>query len=577
MRRTAKMIASMTAAVLSVGAAGITAQAHGGRLNAPTPTEKDSTVLYWATQIADTTVDWSKTPSPVAVAGDEIVFTSGSELRALDKESGELLEKTGKLAASTSWSTLEPLYADGKIFVALDGGVVQAFDAESFESLWVYHDTLGGQAVSDLSYADGYVYTGFYASGESDFAAISTEDKDISKSDEEQSAAWTYTCPQGYYGMTALVKDGYVLANSDSGENGSEIAVFDIAASVESGEAVLSSKEEGIEGDLRSGTAFDEVTGYYFLSSKAGELIRFKLDDKGVISDLSKLDIGGTAASTPVSANGRVYVGVSGENSFGEYTGHKIVVVDAEKFEIAYSVETNYYCQSSAIMSKDGENYAYFFANGYPGKLYVVKDKPGQTEASGTTQKELEDGTKITECESIFEPQGAHQQYCLTNIAADENGTLYFKNDSGYIFAVGSKAVSLEIEGIEQAYRQGEEPTAEDVKVTAVFANGIKKDVTSASTTEVTDTAVSVSYKAQDVYGESEALFAEQSFEVYLAGDTNGDKVFDVKDVIRLQKYLNEKCDANEYALDPNGDGVTDIKDAIRMQKALNGEETELF
>ena len=44
------------------------------------------------------------------------------------------------------------------IFVGLAGGAVQAFNAETLESLWVFKDTLGGQPNCTIQYSDGYLY-----------------------------------------------------------------------------------------------------------------------------------------------------------------------------------------------------------------------------------------------------------------------------------------------------------------------------------------------------------------------------------------------------------------------------------
>ena len=84
-------------------------------------------------------------------------------------------------------------------------------------------------------------------------------------------------------------------------------------------------------------------------------------------------------------ANGRAYIGVSGTSQFGAYSGHNITVVDLSTFSIAYSVPTMGYPQTSGLLTTayqngDGYNYVYFFDNFTPGKLRVIRDKPGMTE-----------------------------------------------------------------------------------------------------------------------------------------------------------------------------------------------------
>lgn len=59
-------------------------------------------------------------------------------------------------------------------------------------------------------------------------------------------------------------------------------------------------------------------------------------------------------------------------------------------------------------------------------------------------------------------------------------------------------------------------------------------------------------------------------------GDANLDARINIKDVLRIQKYINgepEEGTAPDALLDLNGDGSVNIKDVIRMQKMLNNDE----
>ena len=46
---------------------------------------------------------------------------------------------------TSAFNITPPTYADGMIFVALASGAIQAFNADTLESLWVYEDPLYGQ------------------------------------------------------------------------------------------------------------------------------------------------------------------------------------------------------------------------------------------------------------------------------------------------------------------------------------------------------------------------------------------------------------------------------------------------
>ena len=99
-------------------------------------------------------------------------------------------------------------------------------------------------------------------------------------------------------------------------------------------------------------------------------------------------------------------------------------------------------------MEETGCVYVYFFDNFTPGKLRVLEDKPGQTEVS---LKTMETYTASGQTETyttpynIFTPSGAQAQYAICSPIMDEYGTIYFKNDSAYLMAVGSTIERIEV------------------------------------------------------------------------------------------------------------------------------------
>ena len=480
-----KVSAAAAAVVLSVGTLTAGVSAFGGVTNYVTPTEGDMTAVKWTYQ-ASAIDDWQNAPGMPAIVGDEIVYISGTSLCALNKTTGEKLAKTGTLAAPASYGLSAPVYADGKIIVALGGGIVQAFDAATFESLWVYHDALGGQAACTVAYDNGFIYTGFWV-GETDdanFVCLPVDDKDAASSDEEQAPAWTYTAKGGFYWSGAYVSDDLVIFGTDNGEAdgtsaGSKLVSVARSKSIEEGKAeVVSEVTAGIAGDLRSGITYDGVSGYYYVTSKANKLIRFKTDGAGAVTNVQSLELPGASSSTPVIANGRLYIGICGTSAWDEYSGHKIAVIDTASFSTAYTVDTNGYCQSSALISdRGGENYVYFTSNYTPGNVYVLHDKPGMTAPETTVPAETANGTVQT-CPVLFAPNGDLANYCLSSVLADENGTLYFKNDSNNIFAVEEKFDRIRAEGYENILKEDTTFDASSAKVYGVRADGSEQDIT---------------------------------------------------------------------------------------------------
>ena len=103
------------------------------------------------------------------------------------------------------------------IFVGLSGGKIQAFNAKTLESLWIYTDPLGGQPNTSPTYHDGYIYVGFW-NGESkpgNFVAISVTDEDPMKTDEAKLASWSYACVGGFYWAGAYVTDNLCIVGTD--------------------------------------------------------------------------------------------------------------------------------------------------------------------------------------------------------------------------------------------------------------------------------------------------------------------------------------------------------------------------
>ena len=48
-------------------------------------------------------------------------------------------------------------------------------------------------------------------------------------------------------------------------------------------------------------------------------------------------------------------------------------------------------------------------------------------------------GQVKAEKQELYTPAGDKSNYCISSIVADESGTLFYKNDSGYIFALRNK------------------------------------------------------------------------------------------------------------------------------------------
>ncbi|MFR2963189.1 MAG: cadherin-like beta sandwich domain-containing protein [Oscillospiraceae bacterium] len=471
---------------------------NNGVVDVRTPITAEDTVLVWANKLGEG-YSGSAVGSPIIVGGYLYTY-SGTTIMKVDKETG-LIVKTGTMVGGSSFAINCATYAEGMIFIGLANGRVQAFNAETLESLWVYRDALGGQPNCPIAYADGYIYTGFWNSEtkQANFACLSVTDEDATKTNEAKLPTWTYT-HNGFYWAGAYVNSDFVLVTTDDGAEGYVTGRGSILSLNPKTGKLIDSLQATNVGDLRSSVCYDEETEAYYFTSKGGDLYQVKVNADGTFTKGSlrrlHLDNGADSASappmstsTPVIANGRAYIGVSGISQFTAYSGHNITVVDLSTFSIAYSVPTMGYPQTSGLLTtayqdKDGYNYVYFIDNFTPGKLRVIRDKPGMTEVDHdyttmeTYSKDGEEHT-IETAYVLFTPNGAQAQYAICSPIVDEEGNIYFKNDSAQLMRLSSRITELEVtqQPDRTTYSKDDTFDAKGLKVTAHYANGATKDV----------------------------------------------------------------------------------------------------
>ena len=471
---------------------------NNGVVDVRTPITAEDTVLVWANKLGEG-YSGSAVGSPIIVGGYLYTY-SGTTIMKVDKETGLIL-KTGTMAGFSSFAINSATYAEGMIFIGLANGRVQAFNAETLESLWVYRDALGGQPNCPIAYADGYIYTGFWnqETKQANFACLSVTDEDATKTNEAKLPTWTYT-HNGFYWAGAYVNSDFVLVTTDDGEGGYITGYGSILSLNPKTGKLIDSLQATNVGDLRSSVCYDEETEAYYFTSKGGDLYQVKVNADGTFTKGSlrrlHLDNGADSASappmstsTPVIANGRAYIGVSGTSQFNAYSGHNITVVDLSTFSIAYSVPTMGYPQTSGLLTTayqngDGYNYVYFFDNFTPGKLRVIRDMPGMTEVDHdyttmeTYSKDGEEHT-IETAYVLFTPDGAQAQYAICSPIVDEEGNIYFKNDSAQLMRLSSRITELEVtqQPDRTTYSKDDTFDATGLKVTAHYANGATKDV----------------------------------------------------------------------------------------------------
>ncbi|WP_373215754.1 cadherin-like beta sandwich domain-containing protein [Ruminococcus sp. 5_1_39BFAA] len=414
---------------------------NNGVTTVNTPNKKEETIQKWAVQMGG---EWNSSSTPPLILGGNLYTAAGKFIYKLDKETGEILAVSDELAGSLVFALNCLTYAEGMLFAQIGDGQIQAVSATTLKSLWV-SEPIGGQTLSPVTYKDGYIYTGTWNSETSAGAyyCLSVTDEDPSRGDEIKRCTWKYSHKGGFYWAGAYATEKYVVFGSDDGSTEGEYTDSSIIYSVSARSGIMIDKITGLKGDIRTSVVYEN--GYIYFATKGGYLYRIRMGEDGSFQDIASYNLGGMATASPVIYKGRIYVGVCGPGGqFSADGGHHFDVLQEteEGISLAYSVPIPGYPQAGALLSNayenedfdgdgiaDGRVYIYFTYNAYPGGIYVMEDRPGQTEGKA---------------EPFFEPDTPQQQYCISTICVDKDGTLYYKNDSCYLMAVTTTSAYLE-------------------------------------------------------------------------------------------------------------------------------------
>lgn len=572
---------------------------NNGITNAKTPISAADGMLYWASPLG---IGWDTgaVSSPILV-DDCLVVYAGDHIYRVNKATGKV-EATGDMAGTSSFAINGPTYADGILLVGLSNGRIQAFNAKTLESLWLYTDPMGGQPNCPITVLGDYAYTGFW-NGEAlggSFVCVSLTDEDPTSTTEAKYATWRHEQDGGFYWAGAYACDDFVIVGTDDGDaQCSYLYLLDPLTG-----KVLDFKS-GFDGDIRSTICYDSVTQAYYFTSKSGTFYRAKVEAQNgsyaiTACDGLKLDNGANdpalppmSTSTPVVYNGRAYIGVSGTGQFTQYSGHNITVIDLENWKIAYKVPTQGYPQTSGLLTtayeqENGYVYVYFIDNYTPGTLRVLRDKPGQTAVDYRT-KESFSGQSYYTPYAVFTPYDKQAQYAICSPIVDSDGTIYFKNDSGYLMAFGRSIEKIEVtkKPDKTQYKAGETFDKTGMVVTATLSDGSTRDVTdmvSASSEPLTDgtTEITLQFgRNQTMYRNATANGEKMTAGNKIAaitttvqirvgegtvtwGDVNGDGKVNSTDAVLILRYAAQLgVDIDTAAADVNGDGKINSTDAV--------------
>ncbi len=477
-----------------------------------TPRLPQETQTKWAAKFG---TGWAAAPTPPLIDKDFAYIAVGSRIVQLDKETGEETELSQEerepffQGRNVGFAMNPMLYAEGKFFVQIANGALQCVDARTLKPLWVAKaDNIKGQTVSNLSYKKidgvGYVYLGTWNGENRDgqFFAVkidnegiteqttkvtmvnsgSTEKKEVTY--KVKKPAWIFTPskddkknsgdsnrPRGFYWSGAYVTDKYLAIGTDDGTSEGQYKEGSTLYTLNPKTGAMIDSVPNIKGDIRTSVSYDQDSKCLYYSTKGGHVHKTHVTEDGKLSNDSYVYVGGMTTATPVVYKDRIYIGVSGKSQFDPNSDHKFVVIDnsqpkLSETSIAYKQDIPGYPQATPLLTTaymnedfdkatpgaDGRIYVYFTYNAQPGGIYAFYDEEGAKEPI------IKDRTQL----AVYTPDSDKQQFCISPIVADKQGTLYYKNDSCHLFAV--KKVGSVLESLDVTNEKGESYQTDDGK-----------------------------------------------------------------------------------------------------------------
>lgn len=383
------------------------------------PTSSSNAVLAWKKNYGNNNY------SEILTLGDSIYFASSllnPDWTAQPAVLHRLNAKTGEETASLQLfsaidSTCRPVYTDGVIVVPLANGRLQGVSATEMKTLWVSNAIAAGDMnMSTVTAANGMVFTGTtsnWNATKGTFFGINAITGDCVWANKSEDA--------GYYWAGAC-KVGNVLVY---GDNAGWLKAVDPATGKVVSQLKLSSA-------IRSTVVSNEAGTTAYMTTNDGTLhvlsvaIDGSLSEQNVVLDSTKA----LCTSTPTLFEGNLYVGGGVYGSKGYFS-----VIDASTLQVKSTIEVPYYVQSTPLVAKavDGKTYAYFTCNGAE-----TDENKIPTNGGGAWVYCLETNTAT----KLFEATGDMANWCTKSIVMGPDGTLYWTNDSGTLFALANAASS---------------------------------------------------------------------------------------------------------------------------------------
>lgn len=391
-----------------------------------------STVTSAPTSSNNATLSWKKTYgnvnySEILTLGDSIYFASSllnADWAAQPAVLHRLNSKGEETASLQLFGTIDAsacrmAYTDGVIVIPLSNGRLQGVSASEMKTLWVSGAiTSGAQNISTVTASGGMVFTGTANSLDTNYNATTGTFFGINAITGER--VWANEeANTGFYWSGACKVGSVLLYGNDAGV----LTAVDPAT----GKTVSTLK---LSSAIRSTVISNSAETEAYVTTNDGTLHKISVAPNGSLSESNATLFASKSTSTATLFQGNLFVG----GCAADYTG-TLSIVDAATMQVKHSVSLPFEVKSAPLVAKaaDGNTYAYFTCNGAE-----TDENKIPTNGGGAWVYCLETNTAT----KLFEATGDMANWCTKSIAMGADGTLYWTNDSGTLFALANTASS---------------------------------------------------------------------------------------------------------------------------------------
>lgn len=472
--------------------------------------------------------------TPILV-NNHIYAVRNHKIEMLDAKTGEVKASTKLHSQIGYYSNI--IYGGGMIFVPLGNGDVQCFNAATLKFMYLIENpaSLGSYwgVYGAMHYDNGKLYVGY--SNQRDYggyAVYDTLDPNIDDEYEVVKPLWiTGEKDQSYYGSGAVtIKDMVVI-----GGDGGIVSVRNAKSGEELSKLQLSGK-------IRCSLVYAD--GYIWTTTQNKKIYKLLLSESGKITVAEEADLPNNSNASPVVTGGKVYVtgGVWGAGFFAVYDMN-LTLLAQEKGENPFNTPT--------VSTAYDNVCVYFTENGPEGSLYMA---------------EVTANNKIT-LKKIYTPK--HIQYSMSKVIISSDGTIYYTNDAGYLFAIRTKTSQEPIvpndntAGTPPSLKPDKKPTT--TVSTQSFAPRKRTVKVNAATKNNVSSESNIVNAIQQSYDKK-----ENSLTIKNPPEVVGAEVF--KQLARYPEF-RLVFDCGAYTLSMKGSDITNVNTTLTM-KLLEMENT---